>query len=149
MTLDEARDFIESHGIVLESANGPVPSLAAEIAGERFRGSWWSHPKGEQIWAVTRRLRQSEEILVCRLIEGKVTYVHRRLWLALVRLASRLPEERVAAIREVHTKRGHNIVEETPFPAWVPPSVLVEAESLSVAAAAELLGIAIPHIGGA
>ncbi len=149
MTLDKAQDFIESHGIVLESANGPVPSLAAEIAGERFRGSWWSHPKGELIWAITRRLRQSEEILVCRLIEGKVTYVHRRLWPALVRLASRLPEERVAAIREVHTKGGHHVVEETPFPAWVPLPVLVEAESLSAATATELLGIAFPDIGGA
>ena len=110
MTLDEARDFIESHGIVLESANGPVPSLAAEIAGERLRGSWWSHPKAEQIWAVTRRLRQSEEILVCRLIEGKVTFVDRRLWPALVRLASRFQEDRVSAIREVHTERGSHIM---------------------------------------
>ena len=133
--------LVEQHGIVLESAKGPVPSLASEIAGEEIQGSWWGHAEAEQIWSLTRRLRGSEDILVCRLIGGKVTYVHRRLWPALVRLASRVSAARITAITEVHTERGHHVVKETPFPEWVPTSVLEQANAISEATAIELLGI--------
>ena len=135
--------LVEQHGIVLESAQGPVPSLASEIAGEEIRGSWWGHAEAEQIWSLTRRLRGSGDILVCRIIGGKVTYVHRRLWPALVRLASRFNADRITEITEVHTEGGHHVVRESPFPAWVPASVLEQAEALSEAAATELLGIAV------
>ncbi len=133
--------LVEQHGIVLESAKGPVPSLASEIAGEEIRGSWWGHAEAELIWSLTRRLRASEDILVCRLIGGKVTYVHRRLWPALVRLASRFSADRITEITEVHTERGHHVVRETPFPAWVPTSVFEQADAISEAAAIQLLGI--------
>ena len=120
LTPKDALAFVEEHGIVLESARGPVPSLASAIAGEEIRGSWWGHAKSEQIWVSTRRLRESEDILVCRLVGGKVTYVHRRLWPALVRLSDRFSADRIAQIRELHTEQGHHSVSETPFPAWVP-----------------------------
>ncbi len=126
---------------MLESAKGPVPSLASKIAGEEIQGSWWGHGEAEQIWSLTRRLKGSEDILVCRLIGGKVTYVHRRLWPALVRLASRFSADRISEITEVHTERGHHVVRETPFPVWVPTSVLEQADAISEAAAIELLGI--------
>jgi len=137
----DALAFVEEHGIVLESAKGPVPNLASAIAGEEIRGSWWGHAEAEQIWILTGRVRESEDILVCRLVGGKVTYVHRRLWPALVRLADRFRADRIAEITELHTERGHHAVSETPFPAWVPPSVLEQADSLSQAVATELLGI--------
>jgi hypothetical protein len=38
--------FVKLHGIVLESARGPVPNLAEAVAGERIRGGWWGHSKG-------------------------------------------------------------------------------------------------------
>ncbi len=129
---------------MLESAQGPVPSFASEIAGEPIVGSWWGHPAAEQIWSLTRKLRGSDDILVCRLVGGKVTYVHRRLWPALVRLAPRFSADRIAKVIEEHTARGHHVVTETPFPAWVPPIVLERARSISEAAAIELLGIEIP-----
>src|SRR2546422_8716987 len=85
MTSRQALAFIREHGIVLESARGPVPSLAEVTAGEPVRGSWWSHPKSHQIFAVTRAVRDSDDVLVCRLIKGKITFVHRRVWAPLVR----------------------------------------------------------------
>jgi hypothetical protein len=60
MTAREALAFIRKRGVVLESARGPVPSLAQVIAGETIRGSWWSHPKSPEIFAVTRAVRDSE-----------------------------------------------------------------------------------------
>src|SRR5256886_15484030 len=87
MTSRQALAFIRQHGVVLEAAYGPVPSLAEAIAGERVQGSWWSHRKGHEIFTVTRAVRDSDEVLVCRLIKNKVTFVHRRLWPPPVRAA--------------------------------------------------------------
>ncbi len=69
-----------------------------------------------------------------------MTLVHRRLWPALVRLADRLPKERLAAIREIHTNGGQHVVQEIPFPDWVPPEVMEEAQGLEEDAAASAFG---------
>ena len=118
MTVDEALEFVATHGVVLESASGSVPSLATAIVGEPIRGSWWGHPQSHQIFQLTRAVRTSPSVLVCRLVGGKVTFVYRRLWPAVVRLADRFPADRAAQIVEVHTDAGHHRVEETPFPDW-------------------------------
>ena len=120
MTPKEALGFVRANGIALESGHGPVPSLARTIAGEAIRGSWWAHPKGPVIFLCSRAIRESKNILVCRLVGGKVTYVHRRLWPALVRLARPLGARRLDAIREVHTATGKHKVEVVAFPKWVP-----------------------------
>ncbi len=135
MTSRQALAFIRKHGVVLEAAQGPVPSLAEVIAGEPVRGSWWSHPKSQEIFAVTRAIRESDDVLVCRLIKGKVTFVHRRLWPALVRVAGRLPSDHLSQVREVHTSSGRHVTKEVPFPDWVPSSVRAAARSLSEDAA--------------
>ncbi len=140
MTGQEAIRFVERHGIVLESAHGPLPCLVEEMAGERMRGSWWSHPEAHNIHRLTGYVRNSNLVHVCRLAKGKVTLVHRRLWPALVRVADRLPKERLAAIREVHTETGRHVVQETPFPDWVPSEVMEEARALEQDAAASVLG---------
>ncbi len=87
MTPEEALTFVKASGIVLESARGPAPSLATTAAGEEIHGSWWGHAKGNEIFLLTRAIRRSPDVLVCRLIGGKITYVHRRLWPALIRLS--------------------------------------------------------------
>jgi hypothetical protein len=135
MTSRQALAFIRKHGVVLEAAQGPATSLAEAIAGEAIRGSWWSHPKSQEIFAVTRAIRESDDILVCRLIKGKVTFVHRRMWPALVRAAGRLPVEHLSQVREVHTSSGRHVTREVPFPDWVPSSVHEAAQSLSEEAA--------------
>ncbi len=134
-TLRRALAFIRTHGVVLESGRGPVPSLADVIAGEPVRGGWWSHPKGREIFAVTRSVRDSDDVLVCRLVTGKITFVHRRLWPALVRASAGLPTDRLSQVREVHTDSGRHVTREVPFPDWVPPDVRAAARTLSKAAA--------------
>jgi len=130
MTSAQALAFVKRQGIVLESARGPVPSLAAKVAGEPMRGSWWSHPKGNEIFCLSRAIRESPEVLVCRIVGGKVAYVHRRLWPALVLLAERFSRKSLAAIKEVHTPAGKHILLVTPFPDWVPKEVLRSAHKL-------------------
>jgi hypothetical protein len=139
MTPKQALGFVESRGITLESGRGPVPSLAQTIAGEAIRGSWWAHPKGGVIFRCSRAVRESKDVLVCRLVGGKVTYVHRRLWPALVRLAGQFEANRLAALREVHTATGTHKVEAVAFPKWVPSEVRRAAAKLTAEQAAEIL----------
>ena len=140
MTPAEALAFVCTHGLVLESGTGPVPSLVAAIAGEPIRGSWWGHARGREIFAVTRAIRDSPDVLVCRLIDGKITYVHRRLWPALVRLSEQFPDTHLTQIREVHTASGKHLVEESRFPAWVSREVAAQASDLDEKSAFRQLG---------
>ena len=140
MTPAEALAFVCTHGLVLESGTGPVPSLAAAIAGEPIRGSWWAHALAREIFAVTRVIRDSPDVLVCRLVDRKITYVHRRLWPALVRLSERFPHSYLAQIREVHTASGKHATVENRFPAWVPHEVAAQASDLDESSAFRQLG---------
>ena len=140
MTAAEALAFIEERGLVLVSAKGPVPRLTEVIAGEPIKGSWWGHPKGQQIFAILETVTDSEDVLVCRLLKGKITLVHRRLWPALVRVADRFPPDQIAQVRQEHTASGRHVNKEVPFPRWVPAAVLKQAKSMSEADAIAALG---------
>ena len=126
--------------MVLESAKGPIPNLAEAVVGEPIRGSYWGHARGDEIFGLTRVIRGSKEILVCRLVKGKVTYVHARLWPALVRLQESLGPDRLSAIREVHSSTGKHELILTPFPDWVPAGVSEQAKRLTVAEAVSQFG---------
>ena len=140
MNKKQALAFVRKHGIVLMAARGPVPGLVQAIAGEPVRGSWWVHPRAQHIFRVLEGVRASDQVLVCRLVQGKVTLVHRRLWPALVRLSSRLPKAGLAAVREEHTASGRHRVARTPFPAWVPKTVLQQGRGIEASEAITLLG---------
>jgi hypothetical protein len=141
-TADAALSLVRRRGILLEAARGPLPNFADAVIGEH-RGGWWGHPEGRRLFWLTRAVRRAPDVLVCRLVDGKITYVHRRLWPALVRLASTLPRSSIAAIREIHTAAGKHVVKETPFPRWVPPRVFVDARRLTMRQASAALGISV------
>ncbi len=140
MTATQAFAFVEKNGVVLVSAKGPVPRLTEAIAGEPIKGSWWGHPKGHEIWAILEAVTESEDVLVCRLVKGKITLVHRRLWPALVRLAHRFPPDQIAKVRQEHTASGRHVNTEIPFPRWVPADVTKQAKSISEEEAIAALG---------
>jgi hypothetical protein len=140
MTAEEAISFVREHGVVLASAKGPVPRLTEAIAGEPVKGSWWAHEKSHQIFGILQAIADSSDILSCRLVNGKVTFVHRRLWPALVRLSHRFDGRRLAQVREEHTPTGKHVSHEIPFPRWVPPEVMEEAQRLDEQDACRQLG---------
>jgi hypothetical protein len=139
--------FVNGHGVVLQAARGSVPSLAEAIAGGPIQGSWWSHPKSHEIFSVTEAVSGSPEILVCKLVGGKVTYIHRRLWPALVKLASRFHKDQLDRVWNEHTSTGAHRSRRIRYPEWVPSEVLQQAEWLSIAEAEELLS-PWPVLGG-
>ena len=132
--------FVRQHGVVLASAKGAVPRLTEVIADEPIKGSWWGHPKSHRIFTILQAVTASKDVLVCRLLDGKVTLVHRRLWPALVRVADRFSRDRIAQVREEHTPSGRHVSREIPFPKWVPPEVTKQAKAIGEREALSALG---------
>jgi hypothetical protein len=93
----------------------------------RRSGSGWSHPANHDIYTAVQEVRDSPVVVATRLVNGKVTLIH-RLWPGLARLAERLPADRLAAIQEEHTPAGAHRKKETPFHDWLPPEVSMAAE---------------------
>jgi hypothetical protein len=136
----EALAFVRTHGVVLASARGPAPTLTEAIAGEPVKGSWWGHPKGKHIFAVLESVYASDEVLVCRLVDAKVTLVHRRLWAALAAAAPAFPPSRLCRVIQEHTASGRHQNREIAFPDWLPADLAAEAENISLADALAALG---------
>jgi hypothetical protein len=134
--------FVEQHGVVLASAKGPVPSVAEAIAGEPIVGSWWSHAKAQVIFDALSSIDDDEDIRCFKLVDHKITFVHRRLWPALAKLAQAgvLGAERVTSIQQEHMPTGEHRNITTPFPDWVPDDTMTRASSLSVDDARQQLG---------
>ncbi|MFN0250504.1 MAG: hypothetical protein ACKV2T_26725 [Kofleriaceae bacterium] len=135
-------DFVEKHGVVLASAKGPVPSLAEQIAGEPIIGSWWSHAKGKEIFEVLSAVDEDVDVRCFKLVDGKVTFVHRRVWPALVRLARDgvFAAARVESVHQEHTETGEHRNFNVPFPEWVPEDVAQAADAMSTDTARAELG---------
>lgn len=138
-----ALEFVREQGVVLASAKGDAPRLIEAILGETITGNWWSHPRGSFIYNVLAEVSDSADVLVCRLVRGKVTLVHRRLWPALVRVASRFEPAQLAQVRDEHTPSGRHVNREVAFPLWVPPAVHEQAALLSEQEALASLGPAV------
>lgn len=73
--------LVKKKGLVTQT------EAASFVAGESIRGSWWTHPRGKEIFRALTELEDDEDVRSCKLIDGKVTFVHRRLWPALLRVA--------------------------------------------------------------
>ena len=80
-------DALAEHGLLLLS-DAKFPSVASIVAGEAVRGSWWSHPRGRDIFAVSERLDDDPDVLKLKLLSGKVTFVHSSLRRAVFAVAS-------------------------------------------------------------
>ncbi len=125
--------FVQKHGVVLASARGPVLSVAEAVAGEPIIGSWWAHPKGHQIFDALSAIDDSQDIRCFKLVDGKVTFVHRAVWPALVRLGREgvLSPEQLAAVQQEHTESGEHRNVITAFPDWVDLETGMLADALS------------------
>jgi len=82
---------LERCGLLLET-DPKLPSLVALVAGGPVRGSWWGHPLGHTIFATGEALFAHPDVLLAKLVSGRATWIHRRLWPALYAVArSRQP----------------------------------------------------------
>jgi hypothetical protein len=115
--------FIEEHGLVLQSAqHAQIPSFVEFVAGEKIRGSWWGHAKGREIFRALAVVYDSPDVVALKLVDDKLTLVHRRLWPALATLAyeGRLAKKRLTKVTQEHTDAGRHEKHEERFPDWLP-----------------------------
>lgn len=81
----QALAFVRKHGIVTMTSSSK-PSLVEAIVGGPVKGSWWGHAKGRLIFELADALHDSKDVLSLKLVDGKVTFLHRSLWPALARV---------------------------------------------------------------
>jgi len=74
-----ALETLRRLGLLLET-DALLPSVASLIAGEPVSGSWWSHPSAQKIFATLGQFEDHRDVMFTKLISGKVTLVHRKLW---------------------------------------------------------------------
>ena len=72
-----------------------------------------------------------------RLVNNKVTLVHRRLWPALLRLEDRFGATALLVVTQEHTPSGAHRATSSPLHDWVSSEVLDAAARLSEAEAIE------------
>jgi hypothetical protein len=77
---------IERTGLLL--LTDPVlPSVVGILAGAPVGGSWWAHPKAHDIVRFLHELEDDPDLIAVKLVSGKVTWVRRALWPALLAVA--------------------------------------------------------------
>lgn len=79
-------DALAGSGLLLKQ-DKLLPNVVTLLTGESLRTSWWSHPKAHLIFAVLSELADHPDVLFTKLLYGKDTLVHRRLWPALLAVA--------------------------------------------------------------
>lgn len=98
---------LETAGLLLQQDKKLV-SVVGMIAGETLQGSWWSHPKAREIFGALTFLRDHPDVLFVKLVGGKVTLLHRRLWPALLAVAgSNEPWQMGGLSREARNLLAH------------------------------------------
>lgn len=117
--------------MLLESARGPIPNVAELVADEPIRGSWWAHPASHAIYRTITEVGTHPDVVRLRLLDHKVTLVHRRLWPALARVSAHLPIGALTALTQVHTTSGAHRTLEEAFPDWIPHVEASAARRLS------------------
>jgi hypothetical protein len=70
---------LEVNGVLMVS-DRHLPSVVGMVGGPALRGSWWGHERGREIFSRLKTLETNPDALTTRLISGKVTYIHRKLW---------------------------------------------------------------------
>jgi hypothetical protein len=83
---DHALAVLEKGGFLLVQDRA-FPNFVSIVTGETLRGSWWAHPRCHEIFRALTELAAERDVLVTKLIRGKVTFVHRRLWQAVLSVA--------------------------------------------------------------
>jgi hypothetical protein len=78
---------LRRHGLLL-TQDPVLPSLVTLVTGERLRGSWWSHPEGRKIFLLLGELAEHPDVVRTKLLAGKDTWIHRRLWPDLLAAAT-------------------------------------------------------------
>jgi hypothetical protein len=111
--IDKLLAHLSEHGLLLQQ-DKRLASVIGVIVGGPLVSSWWGHPRGRRIFRCLEQLLKHPDVLLTRLIGGKVTYLHRKLWPAILSVATaaepwqrrRLSPEGRQLFRRIETRRA-------------------------------------------
>jgi len=92
-TAKDALALLRKRGVLTLTPEPGFASLIEAVTGGPIKGSWWGHEKGQLIFTIASALEDSGDVLAAKLARGKVAFVHRALWPALIRVMTD-PEHR-------------------------------------------------------
>jgi hypothetical protein len=117
------------------------------IVGQEYRGNWWSLPSASLVYNALQPLRDDVSILVCRLVQRKVTYVDHESWVPLAALACRLPDGALDRVNDVHTSSGRHVTKQVALHDWLEPAKQEAASLLGDVRALKQLDARVSGIG--
>ena len=82
MTFQDLLDHLGEFDLILD-ADPKFPSITGLVTGAGVRGSWWAHPQAHEMFRLACRLRAHPDVLMVKLVSGKITLVNRPLWPAV------------------------------------------------------------------
>jgi len=87
--MDELKDASAVVGVVADLGllfvSDPKRESAVHVVtGELPRGSWWSHKRANDIYRILQKVERHPDVLLAKLLAGKVTIIHRALWPAVL-----------------------------------------------------------------
>jgi hypothetical protein len=85
-TAKGALALLRKRGVLTMTPAPGFASLIEAVVGGPIKGSWWGHEKGGLIFQIATALEDSPQVLAAKLVGGKVAFVHRALWPALIRV---------------------------------------------------------------
>lgn len=77
---------LKRHGLLLIS-DPNIPSVVSLVTGEKVKGSWWGHPKGNLIYNLLQEIEDSPDLISVKFFNKKLTLIERIHWNALYRMA--------------------------------------------------------------
>ena len=85
--VEDVLDYRGRLGVLLETDRA-FPSITGIMVREPIKGSWWAHPMANEIYLLSRGLIQHPDVIFLKLLSGKTSYVHRRLWPELISIGT-------------------------------------------------------------
>jgi hypothetical protein len=98
------------------------PNAIQVLTGEFPRGTWWSHPKANEIYDILQTVERHPDVLLAKLLAGKVTIVHRALWPALLAVVTAREGWQVDGLSP-GAARGLSILDEAATSDSEPPPI--------------------------
>ena len=87
MTIEDLLERLQEFDLLLDT-DPKFPSVTGFVAGDTGGRSWWAHPQAKQMYGLSCGLRDHPDVLLLKLISGKLTFVNRPLWPAIVTIGT-------------------------------------------------------------
>lgn len=79
-SMNDVREYLLEHGIIPLSPTDGLVSLVDLILGPGIKGNWWGQANSNAAYNAYAELADDPDIIVMKLVDHKVTLVHRNLW---------------------------------------------------------------------